>query len=125
MPLEQLVTELEKAGFTGRSKVTIATLRSDALTTLAAARDAGLYTYRWTDTPPSEQSKGRGPITAPFSPLAGRLTVSGGKDQRKRKETLVQLSENEGTHFALTGERFCFHSPAEGLGHVLAMVSLK
>ena len=44
MPLEQLVTELEKAGFTGRSKVTIATLRSDALTTLAAARDAGLYT---------------------------------------------------------------------------------
>ena len=41
--VDELVARLEAMGFKGRSKVTIATLRSDCLTTLAAARDAGLY----------------------------------------------------------------------------------
>jgi hypothetical protein len=40
MPLEQLVAELEKAGFTGRSKVTIATLRSDGRIRRTMARTA-------------------------------------------------------------------------------------
>ena len=43
MPLDELVAKLNNAGFKGRSVVTIQTLRSDTLTTLAAARDAGLY----------------------------------------------------------------------------------
>ena len=41
--VDELVARLEQAGFKGRSKVTISTLRSDALTTLAAAKEAGLY----------------------------------------------------------------------------------
>jgi hypothetical protein len=41
--IDELIARLEALGFKGRSKVTIATLRSDTLTTLAAARDAGLY----------------------------------------------------------------------------------
>jgi hypothetical protein len=40
---DELYARLDKVGFTGRSKVTVATLRSDTLTTLAAAH-AGLYT---------------------------------------------------------------------------------
>ena len=44
MPLDELVAKLNNAGFKGRSVVTIQTLRSDTLTTLAAARDAGVYT---------------------------------------------------------------------------------
>jgi hypothetical protein len=43
MPTDELVARLEKAGFVGRSRSTIATLQNDALQTLAAARDAGLY----------------------------------------------------------------------------------
>jgi hypothetical protein len=41
--IDALYDKLVAEGYTGRSKVTIATLRSDCLTTLAAARDAGLY----------------------------------------------------------------------------------
>jgi hypothetical protein len=46
MPLDELVSKLEAAGFKGRSRVTIQTLQSDALTTLRAAAEAGLFP-RW------------------------------------------------------------------------------
>ena len=46
MPLDELVSKLEAAGFKGRSRVTISTLQSDALTTLRAAAEAGLFP-RW------------------------------------------------------------------------------
>jgi hypothetical protein len=41
--IDDLYDRLVAEGFVGRSKVTIATLRSDALTTLQAAVDAGLF----------------------------------------------------------------------------------
>jgi hypothetical protein len=41
---EELVAALDQVGFKGRSLTTIETLRSDCLTTLRAAREAGLYT---------------------------------------------------------------------------------
>jgi hypothetical protein len=40
---DELFAKLEEAGFKGRSKVTVATLQSDANTTLRAAADAGLF----------------------------------------------------------------------------------
>jgi hypothetical protein len=43
MQIDELVARLEKVGFKDQSTVTIQTIRSDTLTTLQAARDAGLY----------------------------------------------------------------------------------
>jgi hypothetical protein len=40
---DELYARLEKAGFTGRSKVIVATLQSDCVTTLKAAAEAGLF----------------------------------------------------------------------------------
>jgi hypothetical protein len=42
--VEELTAKLEAAGFKGRSKSTLQTLRSDAITTLEAAARVGLYT---------------------------------------------------------------------------------
>jgi hypothetical protein len=41
---DELYARLAKAGYTGRSIVTIKTLLSDAVTTLKVAKEAGLYT---------------------------------------------------------------------------------
>jgi hypothetical protein len=43
LPLEELVKRLDAAGFAGRSRDTIALIRSDVINTLKVAKEAGLY----------------------------------------------------------------------------------
>jgi hypothetical protein len=43
LSIDELSAKLEAAGFKGRSRVTVATLRSDTLTTLQVAASLGLF----------------------------------------------------------------------------------